>query len=88
MVATTHAAENALFAESAGSRLNGAQVIAQIQSLNPTASARYLARFSSEQLRHYLDHLTAASGPRGRWSRWTRRNETPAVVGFDARSED
>jgi len=57
-------------------------VIEQIQTLNPTASATYLAGFRLGQLTTYLEHLQFAAEPRVRGSRWVRRPETPAIMGW------
>lgn len=62
--------------------LSREQLIDRIQTLNPTASAEYLARFSEADLDLYLDHLSAAFEPRGRLARWLRRGETRAIQCF------
>ncbi len=62
--------------------LSREQLIDRIQSLNPTASADYLAKFAEEDLSLYLDHLTALCEPRGRMARWLRRGETSAIQCF------
>lgn len=56
------------------------QLIASIQTLNPTARTDWLRLFSDQALRLYLEHLQVASEPRGRQSTWIRRGETRAVV--------
>lgn len=55
------------------------QLIERILDLNPGATAQYLATFSRDNLRDYLDHLHSSSGPRG--SRWIRRGDSPGIVG-------
>jgi hypothetical protein len=62
--------------------LSREQLIDRIQTLNPTASAEYLARFTEGDLNLYLDHLSAAFEPRGRLARWRRRGETRAIQRF------
>lgn len=62
--------------------LSRAQLIDRIQSLNPTASADYLAGFEERDLSLYLDHLAASCEPRGRMARWLRRGETRAIQCF------
>lgn len=68
--------------------LSHEQLMLQIQSLNPTATVAYLARFSARALALYLAHLQSATEPRGRLARWIRPSETPAILGFDADDEE
>ncbi len=58
------------------------QLTEHIRALNPSAPADWLDQFDDEALAHYLDHLQTAMEPRGRSSRWVRRGETPAIVGW------
>ena len=48
------------------------QIVERILGMNPSATADFLARFDLSALAHYLDHLVAASMPRGRTARWIR----------------
>jgi hypothetical protein len=67
--------------ESPTSRLTREQVVDRIISINPTASVEFLANFQDRDLGQYLDHLLAASTPRGRHARWLREAESPAITG-------
>jgi hypothetical protein len=58
-----------------------ADLIESILIHNPTASQGFLARFSIDQLRSYLDHLVLASSPRGTRP-WVRQGHVPAVVAY------
>ena len=64
---------------SSPSRLTREQVVDRIISINPTATAAFLDRFSEQRLEKYLDHLVAASGPRGSNARWMRPGDAPAI---------
>jgi hypothetical protein len=64
---------------SSSSRLSREQVLDRIISINPTATLAFLERFSEQRLEKYLDHLVAASGPRGGHSRWMRPGDAPAI---------
>ncbi len=64
---------------SSSSRLTREQVVDRIISINPTATTAFLERFSEQKLEKYLDHLVAASGPRGGQSRWMRPGDAPAI---------
>lgn len=68
--------------ESAPPGLTREQLIDRIQSYNATASADYLVHFSIGALGRYLDHLIAASEPRGPGARWTRPGDTRAIQRF------
>ncbi len=63
------------------------QLTEHIRALNPSAPADWLEQFDEPELSHYLDHLQKAQEPRGGDSRWVRRGETPAIVGW-RREED
>jgi len=66
---------------SSPSRLTREQVVDRIISINPTATANFLERFSEDSLEKYLSHLVIASGPRGGHSRWMRPGDSPAIMG-------
>jgi hypothetical protein len=66
---------------SSSSRLTREQVVDRIISINPTATADFLHRFSEDSLGKYLDHLVIASGPRGGHSRWMRPGDSPPIMG-------
>lgn len=59
------------------------QLIDRIRSFNSTATSEYLAAFDERSLRLYLEHLNAASAPRGRASVWERPGDTPAVSSYE-----
>ena len=63
------------------------QLTEHIRALNPSAPVEWLEQFDEPALAHYLDHLHNAQEPRGPASRWVRRGETPAIVGWK-REED
>jgi len=65
---------------SAEARLTREQMVERILDLNKSATNDFLDRFEDPPLRNYLDHLIAASSPRGAQSRWIRRGDTPAIV--------
>jgi hypothetical protein len=65
---------------SSSSRLTREQVVDRIISINPTATTGFLERFNQASLGMYLDHLLAASGPRGGKSRWMRPGDWPAIT--------
>ena len=56
------------------------QVVDRIMTINPTAAAEFLARFKSQSLANYLEHLLSAQQPRGRGARWVRPDESPAIM--------
>lgn len=62
-----------------------ARIMNQILELNPSASMDFLGQFSPSALGDYLEHLTSASGPRGRSARRGRPENTPAVTVRTAR---
>jgi len=59
------------------------QVVERIMTINPSAAADFLARFKSESLSNYLEHLVSAQQPRGRGSRWVRPGDSPAIMVAD-----
>jgi hypothetical protein len=68
------------------SRLTREQVVDRIIHINPSATAKFLDRFKEDSLETYLQHLLAATGPRGPQSRWVRPGDTPAILARE--SED
>lgn len=71
-----------MVAESPAPALTTEQLVEQIATYNPTASAEFLAHFSPANLTTYLQHLIACQEPRGRTARWVRPSETPAIMGW------
>jgi hypothetical protein len=65
---------------SLSSRLTREQVVDRIITITPTATASFLDRFNDRSLGMYLDHLVAASRPRGRGARWLRPGDSPAIL--------
>jgi hypothetical protein len=61
------------------------QVVDRIITINPTATTTFLSKFSEASLGRYLDHLVAASGPRGRHARWMRPGDSPAIMARERR---
>jgi hypothetical protein len=59
-----------------------AGLVEQILAINTSASPEFLSRFTSRQLRAYLEHLSLA-GARGNRP-WIRPERTPAVVCYRA----
>lgn len=66
------------------SRLTREQVVDRILSLNPTATPGFLGAFPDDELRLYLDRLTVAASPRGRFARWERPEGRPGIVSRQA----
>jgi hypothetical protein len=66
--------------DSLSSRLTREQVVDRIITINPTATTSFLERFNDRSLGMYLDHLVAASRPRGRGARWLRPGDSPAIL--------
>ena len=60
--------------------LSHEQLIQQIQSHNPGASADYLAGFERRSLSLYLARLCRLAGPRETSSVWTRVPDSPAIT--------
>jgi len=56
------------------------QTLDRIFAMNPTATSEFLDCFDDECLGEYLDHLNAASQPRGRMAIWVRPTRNRAVV--------
>lgn len=84
MVATIPMIPPSVESELTECALTREQLMQHIQSINPTATAAHLARFSARALGLYLSHLQASFEPRGRMARWIRPCETPAIIGFEA----
>ena len=55
------------------SRLTREQVVDRIMHLNPSARHEFLGDFEDDELNIYLERLTAAARPRGRFARWERQ---------------
>ena len=55
-------------------------LLTQILELNPTASLDFLSQFSPIALRDYLEHLSSAAMPRGRFARRLRPDNIPGVT--------
>lgn len=56
------------------------QVVGHILTINQSATAEYLAQFAESELSKYLDHLLNAQEPRGRYARWDRPGDAPAIM--------
>jgi hypothetical protein len=74
-----------LESSSSSSRLTREQVVDRILTMNPTATTDFLGDFPESSLLAYLEHLLAASQPRGRSARWVRPGDSPAIVGRRSR---
>lgn len=74
-----------LESSSSSSRLTREQVVDRIITINPTATTSFLSKFNEESLGRYLDHLLATSGPRGRFARWVRLGDSPAILARERR---
>lgn len=61
-------------------RLSREQVVDQILTINHSATADYLAQFAEPELNNYLDHLLNCQEPRGRYARWDRPGDAPAIM--------
>jgi len=61
-------------------RLTREQVVTRIIEINPTATRQFLDQFGKEALGRYLNHLVAASEPRGREAVWERPGDAPAIM--------
>lgn len=58
------------------------ELVEQILAINTSASPEFLSRFTSGQLKAYLDHLSLACAARTR--PWIRPERTPPVVWYRA----
>lgn len=56
------------------------QVLDEIISINPSATADFLAQFEDGLLRKYLEHLHYTQGPRGSGDAWERPNDAPSIM--------
>ncbi len=64
-------------------RLSRQQVIDEIITCNPSATAEFLDAFSGERLRVYLTRLRGIRRARGRDARWIRPNDAPAITAHE-----
>lgn len=55
------------------------QTVDEIISVNPSATAEFLAQFDDELLNKYLDHLRFTQQPRCK-AAWDRPNDAPAIM--------
>ena len=60
--------------------LDKMQIIEAIRQINRSAKLEWLGRFDAVALRRYLEHLQLTEEPRGRNSRWIRRDDSPAIM--------
>lgn len=60
--------------------LSREQVVDHILTINHSATAEYLAQFAERELNTYLDHLLNSQEPRGRFARWDRPGDAPAIM--------
>src|SRR5262249_19444249 len=65
--------------EPAVNGLTRSQIVDRIMTMNPSATAEFLEDFDVEALSEYLDHLTAATLPRGPGARWVRPDNTRGI---------
>lgn len=56
-----------------------ADLISEIRSINRAVSSTFLRTFPPDALSEYLSRLRLTEQPRGRDSRWVRREGRPAV---------
>jgi len=56
------------------------QVLDEIISINPSATAEFLAQFADELLKKYLDHLLYTQAPRAGSGAWDRPDDSPAIM--------
>ncbi|MBO6514347.1 MAG: hypothetical protein JJ974_10320 [Phycisphaerales bacterium] len=56
------------------------QVVDEIISVNPSATADFLAQFDDTLLSKYLDHLRFTARPRCGKSAWDRPGDAPAIM--------
>lgn len=56
------------------------QVVDEIISVNPSATANFLAQFDDQLLSKYLDHLRFTAQPRNGKSSWDRPGDAPAIM--------
>jgi len=73
-----------LAVQNGSERLTRSQVVDRILQMNPTATVDFLASFSDDEVREYLDHLQFVAMPRGRNSRWVPRSGVSAVAMYDS----
>lgn len=56
------------------------QVVDEIISVNPSATANFLSQFDDTLLSKYLDHLRFTERPRCGKSAWDRPGDAPAIM--------
>jgi len=56
------------------------QVVDEIISVNPSATADFLTQFDDQLLGKYLDHLRFTQQPRCGKSGWDRPGDAPAIM--------
>lgn len=61
-------------------KLSREQVVEQIIAINRSATAEYLEQFEQKSLNNYLDHLISSQQPRGKYARWDRPGDAPAIM--------
>lgn len=61
-------------------RMSRSQILDRILSMNPSATQAFLDRFTDRALGTYLEHLVASERPRGRFARWERPGDSPAIM--------
>lgn len=61
-----------------------AWLVEKICTAVPGVGRAFLDRFRDDELRAYLDHLAAATTPRGRAARWSRPDRARAIVGAES----
>lgn len=61
-----------VFPEPTVGGLTRSEIVDRILEMNPSATSEFLDRFNIRLLGEYLEHLNAASTPRGRMARWIR----------------
>ena len=60
--------------------LDKRQLIDSIRQINRSAKLEWLGMFDADALKRYLEHLQLTQEPRGRNSRWIRRDNAPAFM--------
>ncbi len=64
--------------------LTHGQVVERILTLNTSATLEFLAPFTTQKLRDYMDHLISSRTPRGGGSVWSRRADSPAILSSES----
>ena len=60
--------------------LSREQLVDEIISINPSATAKFLAQFDDGLLGKYLDHLRFTQQPRCGKTPWDRPGDAPAIM--------